>query len=392
MPPLRESCRSAIVVGSGAFGLASAIELRARGASVTLIDPGPVPRPEAASTDISKIVRLDYGADRFYTELMETALPLWRRGSLAPLFHEDGFLLLSRTPASPGSFEGDSLAILEARGHAVTRLDRHAIATRWPAWSAASYVDGYFNEQGGWAESARVVERLAQQARAAGVRLVERASLSRLVEKGTRVTGVALTTGESFAAEVVLVAAGAWTPVLLRYLSRAMWPVAQPVFHLKPAEPDAWRPPRFTVWAADIARTGWYGFPANADGLVKIANHGPGRRVDPDEPRTTTPEDERALRSFLAESLPALADAPIAASKTCLYCDSFDGDFWIGRDPDRPGLAVAAGDSGHGFKFVPVLGGIVADAIEGKDSAATRRLGWRDVGARRGEDARFGLS
>ena len=392
MASFRETCRSAIVVGSGAFGLSSAIELRARGADVTLVDPGPVPRPEAASTDISKIVRLDYGADRFYTELMEEALPRWREGVLAPLFHEVGFLLLSRTPLAAGSFEGDSLATLNARGHAVTRLDRHAIATRWPAWSAAPYVDGYFNEKGGWAESARVVARLAGEARGAGVRLLERASLSHLVEKGSRVTGVALWTGETLKADVVLVAAGAWTPVLLPYLYRAMWPVAQPVFHLKPARPDDWRAPGFTVWAADIARTGWYGFPANADGLVKIANHGPGRRVDPDEPRTTTPDDERSLRAFLAESLPALAGAPIAASKTCLYCDSFDGDFWIGCDPDRPGLAVAAGDSGHGFKFVPVLGAIVADAIEGKDTAATRRLGWRDIGARRGEDARFGLS
>jgi glycine/D-amino acid oxidase-like deaminating enzyme len=80
----------------------------------------------------------------------------------------------------------------------------------------------------------------------------------------------------------------------------------------------------FTVWAADIARTGWYGFPANAGGIVKIANHGPGRRVHPDAPRTTRPEDEAALRAFLRDSLPGLAEAPLVASKTCLYCDSFE--------------------------------------------------------------------
>ena len=182
------------------------------------------------------------------------------------------------------------------------------------------------------------------------------------------------------------------TPVAAPHLSFAMWPVAQPVFHLKPADPDRWRPPGFTVWAAAIAETGWYGFPANASGIVKIANHGPGRRVDPDAPRTIAPGDAERLYVFLRESLPGLAEAPLAASKTCLYCDSFDGDFWIGRDPDRPGLAVASGDSGHGFKFAPVLGDAVADAIEEKSSPFTERFAWRMPAARRAERARCGLS
>jgi glycine/D-amino acid oxidase-like deaminating enzyme len=236
------------------------------------------------------------------------------------------------------------------------------------------------------------MELMLRDARDSGVRVRAGQSLGRLAESGSRVSGIVTAAGETIAADVVLVAAGAWTPVLLPHLAHAMWPVAQPVFHLKPSDPETWRPPGFTVWAADIARTGWYGFPANASGLVKIANHGPGRRVDPDAPRTTRPEDEAALRAFLNESLPALAGAPLEASKTCLYCDTFDGDFWIGLDPDRDGLAVAAGDSGHGFKFAPVIGEVVADAIQGKSTAATRRFGFRATERRKTEDARFGMS
>jgi sarcosine oxidase/L-pipecolate oxidase len=60
-----------------------------------------------------------------------------------------------------------------------------------------------------------------------------------------------------------------------------------------------------------------------------------------------------------------------------LYCDTFDGDFWIDRDPGRPGLVVAAGDSGHGFKFAPVLGGVIADVVEGTPNAWAHRFRWR---------------
>ena len=217
----------------------------------------------------------------------------------------------------------------------------------------------------------------------------------RLPSLDARAAGVVFRQGSRIdedAADVSLFATGAWTPKLLPHLADALWAVAQPVFHLRPRDPAAWRPPAFTVFAADIGTTGWYGFPANADGILKIAHHGPGRRVDPDAPRTTTPEDEARLRAFLRESLPALAEAPLAHAKTCLYCDSFDGDFWIGADAARPGRFVVAGDSGHGLKFAPVIGSVVADAIEGKPGRLTARFAPRSVAGRRAEDARFGLS
>jgi sarcosine oxidase len=357
------------------MGVASALSLRARGWSVEVVDPGPVPRPEAASTDISKIVCMDYGADELYTGMMEEAIPRWRAWSArwgGELFHEVGFLLLSKAPLAEGAFEGDSLATLARRGHRLDRLDAAAIAHRFPAWARGGYVDGYLNPSAGWVESGRALERMIDDAREAGVRFVA--------------------AGESGGVHATLYAVGAWTPKVLPHLGATLWAVAQPVFHLKPEDPERWRPPAFTVWAADIAATGWYGFPANADGIVKIAHHGPGRRVDPDAPRTIAPGDEDRLRAFLRESLPALANAPLAHSKTCLYCDSFDGDFWIGEDRAAPGRFVVAGDSGHGFKFAPVIGDVVADVIEGTPNPFASRFAPRKPAGRRAEDARFGLS
>ena len=98
--------------------------------------------------------------------------------------------------------------------------------------------------------------------------------------------------------------------------------------------------------------TGYYGFPLNRDGIVKIANHGPGREMSPESPqRAVTSGEEASLRKFLSWAFPALADAPIVYTRVCMYCETHDGNFWIAPDPEREGLVIAAGDCGHGFKF-----------------------------------------
>ncbi|MGH9141208.1 MAG: FAD-dependent oxidoreductase [Vicinamibacterales bacterium] len=379
--------RSIVIVGAGVFGLAAAWELSGRGWQVAVTDPGTLPRPAAASTDISKVVRADYGPDELYTAMAEAALTGWDRWNQRwgqSLYHQDGFLLLSTEALRPGGFEYESLALLEARGHRLERLSGDARAGRFPAWSPEQYPDGYLNPRAGWVESARVVGRLAIEARAAGVRLLERTGCHYLLEHGTRVIGVKTTDGRELRADSVLVAAGAWTPTLLPHLGDVMWATGQPVVHFRVHDPAAWQAPRFPVWAADISHSGWYGFPALDDGTLKMANHGAGRRVQADEPRTVRPEEEARFRDFVREHLPALAGAPIVASRVCLYCDTFDGDFWIASDPARAGLIVAAGDSGHAFKFAPVLGGLIADVIEAKPNPWARRFRWRT----RGRDAK----
>jgi glycine/D-amino acid oxidase-like deaminating enzyme len=358
---------STLIVGAGVFGLTAALELRQRGWRVQLVDPQPAPRALAASTDISKVVRPDYGPDEIYVEMAEAAIAGWREWNArwkVELYHEDGFLLLSRDAMRPGGFEYESFSLLRRRGHALERLDPASRVGRFPAWTPASYPDGYLNPAAGWAESGRVVEHLAVDAQSTGVELLDGIRFARLLERGSRVVGIVTDDGREMLADIVVLAAGAWTSALLPDLGRVMWSSGQPVIHVRVDDPARWRAPAFPVWAADIARTGWYGFPALADGTLKIGHHGPGRRVHPDEPRTVLSSDVARFRTFLAESLPALADAPIVASRLCLYSDTFDGNFWIDHHPDRPGLVVAAGDSGHAFKFAPVLGPLIADVVE----------------------------
>jgi glycine/D-amino acid oxidase-like deaminating enzyme len=288
----------------------------------------------------------------------------------------------------PGSFEFESFRFLEARGYRPERLDAAALARRYPAWNAERYPDGYVSPRGGWAESGAVVARLLERCDTEGVRRVT-GTFGRLVSTGSRVSGVELTDGRAIDAGHVVVSAGAWTPMLLPWLSGLLRPVAQPVIHFGVENPSDFRSPRFLPYAADIAGSGWYGFPALEDGRLKLGHHGDGRIVEPSHRGEVADDHLSRARRFLAESIPSLAAAPVVGTRVCLYCDSVDGDLLIDRDPEREGLVVASGGSGHGFKFAPVIGGIVADALEGRENRWSRRFRWRTDGERKTEEARL---
>ena len=380
-----------IVVGAGIFGVTAALELRRRGHEVSLLDPGPLPHPLATSTDISKMVRMDYGDDELFTALAEESIEGWHRWNLQwgkELYHNDGFLIMTSRAMRPGTFEYDSVELMKRRGVGPERVSPDVLKRRFPAWAPDVYVDGVLSPLGGWVEADKVVARLVEEAQAAGVVVSAGTSVVRLIEDGPRTVGVVTDGGMHQRADYVVVSAGPWTPTLLPHLQDLMWPVGQPVLYFRPENPADYRPPHFLPWAADISRTGWYGFPAMEDGVVKVSNHGPGRRMAPDESREVPPAEEMRFREFLSQTIPSLAGAPLIGSRYCLYCDTWDGNFWIDHDPEREGLVVATGGSGHGFKFAPVLGNLIADVLERAPNPYASRFAWRARGERRSEPAR----
>jgi glycine/D-amino acid oxidase-like deaminating enzyme len=379
-----------IVVGAGINGVTAATELKKRGHEVMLIDPGPLPHPLAASTDISKAVRAAYGADEDYTELAERSIKLWRKWNEEfgiQLYHETGVMFVRRRGMKPGDFEYESFKLLQQRGNKVERMN--SAQRRFPAWNPELFRDGILEVEAGYAESGRAVATLIQRAESIGVELRSSSRFAHLDGPDHRIQGIVLDNGERIAADVVVMAVGAWTPYLLPFTKKFFRASGQPVFHLKPLRPDLFAPERFPVFGADITTTGYYGFPLNRDGIVKIANHGPGREMSPESPqRAVTSEDEENLRKFLSWAFPALADAPIVYTRMCMYCDTHDGNFWIAPDPERKGLVIAAGDCGHGFKFAPVLGEIIADAVEQKSNPILEKFRWRpEVSVGTGTDA-----
>src|SRR4029453_14922823 len=163
-----------IVVGAGINGVTAAIELRKRGHEVGLVDPGPLPHPLAASTDVSKAVRAAYGADEDYTALAERSIKLcrqWNEEFGTKLYHEVGVMFVRSRKMEPGDFEYESLKLLEKRGLKVARMDTPQLWKRFPAWNPELYRDGVLEIEAGYSESGRAVAMLTERPTSAGVGL-----------------------------------------------------------------------------------------------------------------------------------------------------------------------------------------------------------------------------
>ncbi len=375
-----------LIIGGGIFGLSAAVELRQRGHAVGLLNPGHIPHPLAASTDISKVVRMEYGADELYMDMAAESIDGWHRWNEEAgkvLYHETGFLLLCKQPMEQGqqTFERDSYQLLLQKGHAPERLSADEILKCYPALAKDVFVDGFYHKKAGYAESGRVVEWLAKKARQLGVEIHENQTAAHLLESQGRIIGIKTREGKRFYAGHVLVCAGAYSQLLVPTLKPYLKATGHPVFHLKPSHPALFSWPNLPVFAADISNSGWYGFPLHPhEGVLKVGNHGKGLELHPEnDERAVTEADTLLFRRFLKETFPLLADDPIVFTRRCLYSDTLDGHFWIDRHPEKAGLTVAAGGSGHAFKMAPVLGNLIATAAEGGDHHWLPRFRWRHL-------------
>lgn len=383
-----------LIVGAGVFGVSAALELSSRGHTVALVDQGPPPFSLAASTDISKVVRMEYGLDAFYMHLAEEAMEgfdVWNESLSRPFYHETGVLMLSREAMAPEGFEHNSWEMLQRRGHHPERVGSSELAQRFPAFDARVHTDGFFHARGGWVESGALVEELFNRAVSQGTRFVQ-GTVTGLRTADGRCTGVDLADGTILHASHTLLACGAWTTELLPELKPFFRSSGHPVFHLKPTHPECFRPPHFCTFTADIAHTGWYGFALHPNaGVVKIGRHGTGLDVDPvRDAREVHESDIAAMWSFVREAIPELADSELVYTRRCLYADTIDADYWLDHHPDHAGLTVASGGSGHGFKMAPIMGSLIANLIEGVTDDRLARFAWRtDKAAAKSEAARF---
>jgi sarcosine oxidase len=176
--------------------------------------------------------------------------------------------------------------------------------------------------------------------------------------------GVTVTTDRAtYTARHLVFTSGAWTDKIVRDLGVKLTVTRQILGWTWPREPDLFALGKFPVWAIEHAdQTAHYGFPMLPDNPgLKVAHHWHDRPCDP-ATVNRNPElgDENDFLPALRRHLPA-GDGPILATRICLYTNSPDSHFIVDHHPRHANVSLACGFSGHGFKFVSVMGEVLAD-------------------------------
>ncbi len=361
---------SVIVVGGGIMGIQTAYHLALAGQSVTVLDARDVPNQWAASGDHLRVFRLTYGKDAFYTEMALKAMPLWLElNALAEetLLLQNGLLELA--PKAKG-YEALSMAVLKERKVRFEKLEPPEVKKRYPMYKSGAFKWALFHPDGGMIWANRAVAATASIAQRKGVKIRNGVKVVSIQKDKNGVKSVKDSTGKVWEAEKFVFCAGYWTNELLKPWGIPIKITKQEQLFLRPlASRGRYRPEHFPVFASLTG--GFYGFPVHIQGFIKIGCHKKGpvvKAADPDDLRTSTPKFEKSCRKFLKAFIPELADFEDFEGHVCWYDNTPDDDFIMDRLPDAPNAYVAAGFSGHGFKFGPIVGKSMAELVVGGKS------------------------
>lgn len=350
------------------MGSASAWQLARRGRRVLGLDAYAPGHTHGASWGHTRIIRKAYFEDPAYVPLLERAYELWEELSRLTgerLVRPTGGLMLG-----PETAEVVRGALQSARRHGLPHelLTDREVRRRFPAFAPEPGVVGVWEPQGGLLNPERCVPAQLRAAEQAGAELHHEEPV-RSWRSG--VDGVVVETPRGrYEAGALIMTAGPWSGALLAGLGLPLTPTRQPVCWFGAASPEQGTllaPERCPWWICAIDGTHLYGVPDVEGRGVKAAIHEPGEPCTPETVRREVGQDEvDAVRRLLRRILPG-ADGRLIEAGTCLYTMTPDGHFVIGRSPAHPHVVYAAGFSGHGFKFAPVVGEILAAlAIDGR--------------------------
>ena len=351
-----------IIVGLGGIGSAAAFHLAARGARVLGLDRFPIAHDRGSSHGQTRLIRRAYFEHPDYVPLLDRAYALWRDLEARTgrrLLVESGLLL-----AGPPESDVIAGAVHAAGAHAIPieRLAAADACRRWPQVALPEAWVAVHEPQAGYLFVEACVAAHAAAAAAAGATLRIGPQVRAWRREGD---GVAVTTDAGdVAADRLVLAPGPWASGLLGLPAVPLVVLRKSLFWYRP---PAARAAEFATGALPcfaFARPDgfFYGFPALDGRGVKLAEHtGGGVVADPlAVDRAIDPGERRALVEVITDHLPRLGTA-MADHAACLYTMSPDHHFVVGLHPGDRRVAIAAGFSGHGFKFASVMGEALAD-------------------------------
>lgn len=354
-----------IVIGLGAMGSAALCQLAQRGKRVLGIEQFGMVHDMGSYHGVTRIIRLAYHEHPSYVPLVRRSIELWRdleRASGEQVFHVTG-TLDAAAPDHPG-YTG---ALRSCAEHDLPHevLTSAEVTRRFPGYRLPAETMAVFQRDGGFLHSERCVALFTEQAQRHGAAVHTN---ERLLEWRPCANGVRVRTerGE-YESETLVITAGAWASKLLPSLGLPAVPERQALIWMEPLRPELFTPEAFPVFSLTIEGAHYYGTPVfGAPGFKLGRSNHLREQVDPDHiDREPNARDEAVLRGLAEKYFPDAAGATLAM-KVCMFTNSPDEHFIIDRLPDAPQVAVAAGFSGHGFKFASVIGEILAElALDG---------------------------
>jgi sarcosine oxidase len=325
----------------------------------------------------TRVIRQAYFEDPAYVPLLLRSYELWEdleREHPGTLTITGGLMI----GAADSNTVSGSIRSAEQWGLPFEVLDTSELRRRFPVLAPSDDTIALYEERAGFVRAEETVRAHLERAAARGAELHFREKVQGWSAPGS---GVEVRTADAaYTAEKLVIAAGAWAPQLVPELASNLTVERQLLFWFQPTGGvSPYRPPRFPVFVwEDETGMQIYGFPAygrDEDG-VKIAFFRNGVPSDPDHlDRQIHPDEITRITSYVGRRMPTLPGRFLRGA-ACMYTTTPDEHFVLTTHPQHPEVVIAAGFSGHGFKFVPVMGEIIGDLVV--DGATRHPIGLFD--------------
>jgi sarcosine oxidase len=365
----------AIVIGVGGMGSATAYHLAKRGARVLGLEQFNIGHDLGSSHGVTRIIRLAYAEGSSYVPMLRRAYTLWR--AIQRVAREPLLFITGGIDAGPQDGMIVQGSLRSCREHRLQheQLDAGTLRRRFPGYRLPNHLVAVYQPDAGFVLSERAIIAYITAAQTLGAEIhgLERVR-SWKVERGRAVVH---TNRDTYAARKLVITAGAWASRSVPYLRRRRLaiPERQVLIWTQPRRPDDFALGVFPIFNMEAEEEGrmqrYYGCPVFGVPGFKLGKYHHRHEVtDPSTmDRECHPRDEKLLRAAIRRYFPR-ADGPTLAMKTCLFTNSPDEHFVIGKHPENDRVVIAAGFSGHGFKFASVIGEILAELS--LDGAAQR--------------------
>jgi sarcosine oxidase len=360
----------AVVLGLGAMGSAAALELARRKVSVIGFDQLRPPHSVGSHGGETRVFRAGYAESPAYVPLVERASEIWEN-----LSREFGTKLLNRSGLLTMGLE--SSAAIEGIQHCadlglveLERLPAAEIQYRYPAFRVPDDFIGLLEPAAGWLDVDAALLGMQKRASELGAELCLDEAVTSWESRDGGI--VVRTRTREIHARRLVITAGAWTAQILRGLRIPIRIVRKTFVWFNPLLAAEFAEGSIPIFG--FPPNSFYGFPNIGGQGVKVAEHLGGEEIArPEEVEPAGDRDHRSILEIATRFLPGLAGEPpgdssrIIKSSTCLYSMTPDEHFILDVHPEHPSVVFAAGFSGHGFKFAPVIGEAMADlALEGQ--------------------------